>query len=247
MRILIRFMYKITFQIPFAIFCGLLFLIISNPANGQPKLNKYGLPVITTIKDYKSTLLKDNDKAMVDVISIPSVQIDLPYTRKDNFMKKILYQKTNTTYLRKPVLMALIEVQTELRDKGLGLKIWDGYRPFSVTEKIWHAVKDERYAANPANGSGHNRGISVDLSLIILTTKEAVNMGTSFDHFSDSAHQSFQFLPAKVLLNRLLLKTTMEKYGFISLETEWWHYAFADAKKYELLDLSFRALSKLQE
>ncbi|MEO8404300.1 MAG: M15 family metallopeptidase, partial [Chitinophagaceae bacterium] len=103
-------------------------------------------------------------------------------------------------------------------------------------------VKDERYVANPAKGSGHNRGIAVDLTIIDLKTGKELDMGTGFDNFTDSAHQSFQLLPEKVLANRKLLRSVMEKYGFKVLETEWWHYYLADGAKFEVLDISFRNL-----
>src|SRR5437867_1601617 len=83
----------------------------------------------------------------------------------------------------------------ELNEKGLGLKIFDAYRPYSVTVKFWELIKDERYVANPSKGSGHNRGIAVDLTIIHLKTNEELNMGTGFDNFTDTAHQAFVNLP----------------------------------------------------
>lgn len=225
----------------------MLFLTIAFHVKAQPTLNKFGLLVISKSKDYKATIAKDKNKAMLDVKNIRGVEVDLVYMKRDNFMKTPLYPYTKTTYLRKPALMALIEVQEELGVKGLGIKIWDAYRPYSVTEKMWEPVKDERYVANPASGSGHNRGISVDLTIVKLDTKEELNMGTGFDHFSDTAHLNFKGLLEDVLANRQLLRSVMERHGFIPLETEWWHYYIPNAKNYELLDLSFKALSKLNK
>ena len=70
-------------------------------------------------------------------------------------------------------------------------------------------------------------------------------MGTGFDNFNDTAQQNFTGLPAKILQNRLLLKSLMEKYGFVSLNTEWWHYSLPNANTFELLDVSFDELKKL--
>ena len=133
------------------------------------------------------------------------------------------------------------KVQEELSAKGYGLKIWDAYRPYSVTKKMWELIGDERYVANPAKGSGHNRGLAVDVT-IVKDGKE-INMGTGFDNFTDTAHHDFKNLPEDVLKNRMLLKTTMEKYGFKALETEWWHYSFPNDRNYAVLDLSFKQLS----
>jgi D-alanyl-D-alanine dipeptidase len=240
-------MNKILIHYTPAIFYGLLFLTITFPVRSQPAPNKYGLIVISKSKDYKASVAKNDNKAMLDVNNIPGIEIDLAYTKADNFMKTPLYPNIKTTYLRKTAVTALIAIQKELETKGLGIKIWDAYRPYSVTEKIWEPVKDERYAANPSTGSGHNRGIAVDLTLIKLDTKQELNMGTAFDHFSDTAHINFKGLEEEVLANRRLLRSVMERHGFISLETEWWHYYIPDSKNYELLDLSFRALSKLNK
>jgi len=127
---------------------------------------------------------------------------------------------------------------------GYGLKIYDAYRPYSVTKKFWDLVHDERYVANPAKGSGHNRGIAADLTIIDLKTKKELKMPTGFDNFTDSAHHDFVNLPGDILKNRKLLKETMEKYGFLEFATEWWHYSLPEPEKYDVLDLSFGELKK---
>ena len=135
-------------------------------------------------------------------------------------------------------------MQLKLNEMGLGLKIFDAYRPYAVTEKFWELVHDERYVANPANGSGHNRGTSLDLTIIYLENGQELNMGTDFDNFTDTAHHSFTNLPESILQNRMLLKSLMEQNGFKALETEWWHYSLPNSKQYELLNLSFKKLSR---
>lgn len=158
-------------------------------------------------------------------------------------MRRLMYPAgTSRTFLREPAASALQKVQQELAGKGLGIKIYDAYRPYSVTVRFWELVKDERYVANPAKGSGHNRGIAVDLTLIYLHTGAEMDMGTGFDNFSDTAHHAFTGLPEEILQNRKLLRATMEKYGFKALETEWWHYSLPDAVKFELLDIKFKRI-----
>ncbi len=129
--------------------------------------------------------------------------------------KKLYKGNIRTTYFRKPAYRALDSVNSVLANRGLVLVIFDAYRPYSVTEDLWNNVKDERYAANPAKGSGHNRGIAVDLTLADLKTHELLPMPTGFDNFSDSAHQDFKGLDAEGIANRELLRQAMEKYGFI--------------------------------
>jgi len=148
------------------------------------------------------------------------------------------------TFLRLPAARALLAVQSELNAKGLGLKIYDAYRPYSVTVAFWDLIHDERYVANPAKGSGHNRGIATDLTIVNLKTGYELDMGTGFDNFTDSAHHSFKQFPDSVLANRELLKSTMEKYGFHLFETEWWHYFWGGAEAFPVLDLDFHVLYK---
>jgi D-alanyl-D-alanine dipeptidase len=210
------------------------------PAEAKPAVtDKYGI--------YKKQVKQDSTKQMVELkIRIPSLVYDLRYASTNNFMHRQMYPvNTNKTFLRLPVTNALAQVQKELSEKGLGLKIFDAYRPYSVTVKFWELVHDERYVANPSKGSGHNRGIAVDLTIINLKTGEELNMGTGFDNFTDTAHHTFTNLPEEVLQNRNLLKSTMEKYGFKLFETEWWHYFFANGDRFEVLDIDFRKLKKL--
>lgn len=223
-----------------------LLLTIFNGYSQDSILNKYGLYVVNNIKAFKKTLESKPAFEMVDLQKlIPTIIIDLKYCSTDNFMQTVLYEFTATTYLRKPAAVALLQAQQVLQQKGIGLKIWDAYRPYSVTEKMWEPVQDERYAANPKYGSGHNRGIAVDLTLVELATGKELNMGTDFDHFSDTAHITWKALPPDVLANRALLQQTMEDAGFVVLTTEWWHYYLPDARQYPLLDLSFKQLRQI--
>ncbi|HEV3252516.1 MAG TPA: M15 family metallopeptidase, partial [Puia sp.] len=164
----------------------------------------------------------------------------------NNFMHKKLYKgKISTTFLRKPAYEALDSISRFLAKRGLVLVIYDAYRPYSVTEELWVNVKDDRYAANPSRGSGHNRGIAVDLTLAELKTHKLLAMPTGFDNFSDSAHQDFKGLSVRIIENRDLLKHAMEKYGFTQLTTEWWHFSWPDNMSFEVLDLDFDQLNAL--
>jgi D-alanyl-D-alanine dipeptidase len=150
---------------------------------------------------------------------------------------------TRHTFMRLPAARALATVQKELNARGYGLKIFDAYRPYGVTVKFWELIRDERYVANPRNGSGHNRGLAVDCTIIDLKTQRELDMGTGFDNFSDTAHHSFTALPPDVLQHRKLLKEIMEKHGFNKLETEWWHYFWPNDRGYEVLDIPFVAFN----
>ena len=203
--------------------------------------------VINNVASYKNSISADSSKRLILLQHfIPQLVIDLKYSAKNNFTGQVLYEDA-AAFARLPAALALKKINTELNKTGVGLKIFDAYRPYMVTKKMWKVVHDERYTANPAKGSGHNRGAAVDVTLVKLSTGEELSMPTSFDDFSEKAHHNYTGLPDEVLHNRSLLKTTMEKFGFISLSTEWWHYSLPDAaSRFELLDLSFDQLKKLQ-
>ena len=203
--------------------------------------------VITTIRKYYETVSQDSTQKMVNLASYVSpLYTDWKYASINNFTGKILYKKP-MAYVRLPIAEALQKVQKELSGFGLSLIFYDAYRPYSVTKKMWKAVPDERYTANPAKGSGHNRGASVDVSLVNTITGKPLPMPTTFDNFSDTAHHDYMQLPEEVIQNRQLLRKVMEKYGFVALKTEWWHYSWPGAaQKFALLDLSFRKLRRIQ-
>ena len=206
-------------------------------------------PVTDKLNVYREQVKKDSANRMTELKTlIPGIKYDLRYATTNNFMHRLMYpENTTITFMRLPAAEALKKVQKELNENGLGLKIFDAYRPYSVTVKFWELVHDERYVANPSKGSGHNRGIAVDLTIINLKTGKELNMGTGFDNFTDSAHQTFTKLPEEILQNRVLLRTTMEKYGFKAFDTEWWHFFLNNGNRFEILDIDFKKLNKALE
>jgi D-alanyl-D-alanine dipeptidase len=218
-------------------------LIAQHPIYVTDKNDK--LYVIKDIKTYKNSIESDSEKQMVMLKDYAqSLITDFKYATENNFTHHVLYHHP-IAFARLPVAKALQKVQAELKTKGLSLKFYDAYRPYHVTEEMWKIVPDDRYAANPAKGSGHNRGIAVDISLIDLSTMKELPMPTPFDDFTEKAHYDYMQLDNEVLQNRQLLKDVMEKYGFIALATEWWHFYWPDpAKKFEVLDIPFQKLEK---
>ncbi len=229
-----------------SLYAILMVLSYSQTFSQTGSSNAETLTVIEKMAVFKQIIISDSNQKMINIqILIPALVLDLRYATANNFVHQNLYPaKTNFTFLRLPVAKELQKVQQELNTKGLGLKIFDAYRPYSVTKKFWELIHDERYVANPAKGSGHNRGITVDLTIINLQTGIELNMGTGFDNFTDSAHHSFTDLSSDILNNRKLLKEIMEKYGFIKMNTEWWHYSWPHPEKFDVLNLSFKELKK---
>jgi D-alanyl-D-alanine dipeptidase len=160
---------------------------------------------------------------------VPGIVIALPYASAENFFKKRFYA-SNTCLLRRSVADRIAAVQKELSAQGLGLKIWDGYRPRSVQYEFWKTLPDPNYVADPAKGSRHNRGAAVDLTLIDLKTGAELPMPTGYDDFTPKAAADFKLVTPEVLKNRTLLQQVMVKHGFEIFPSEWWHF---DAKGWE--------------
>ncbi len=167
------------------------------------------------------------------------------YQTPQNFTSQVLYKK-HSFWVLADVSTRLNKIQDTLKTIGLSLLFYDTYRPYAITKKMWKIVPDERYAANPAKGSGHNRGVAVDVTLADLNTGKPLSMPTGYDNFTDSAHHDFAGLTEEVAKNRALLKQVMEQYGFRALSTEWWHYSLPDGTKYPVLDLNFSTLKKIK-
>ncbi len=222
----------------------LAFFFLYGALQAQPEipLNEYGLKVVSDISLYHELVALDSSNALLDLeILIPNLKKDVKYATTDNVTKHILYE-TPGVFLRLPAAHALRNVAAELALNGIGLVIYDGYRPYAVTKKIWEFVLDEDFAASPKTGSRHNRGCAIDLGLYDLKTGELLEMPTVFDEFTPKAGHGYQELPLSVRANRALLRSVMEKHGFQVLESEWWHYDFRDWKKFDLMDIPFTVL-----
>lgn len=185
-------------------------------------------------------LFSQEDTTIVFLRDVDSTfSFDVRYATTNNFTGKILYP-TDKIYLRKAAADSLRKVNQFLKKEyKLRLKIFDGYRPLSVQKFMWSIFPDDRYVANPKTGSRHNRGAAVDLTLIDTTGRE-LDMGTAYDDFTEKAHSNYKDLPEKILANRKILSDAMQKFGFIPLESEWWHFDFKDWKKYSILDIEIK-------
>ncbi len=221
-------------------FVFLAFALACASAPAVP-LNQYGLAVVPDLATYERLVRADPDKQLLDLESL-GIPLDIRYATENNFMKKQLYPVAKA-YLRAPAALALREVQRELAARGIGIKVFDAYRPYRVTEAMWEPIKNPDYVADPAKGSRHNRGAAVDLTLIDLETGHEAAMPTPYDDFTSRAAHAFQDLPEEVLLNREVLREVMVKHGFEPLPTEWWHYDFRGWEKFELMDVPLEAMA----
>ncbi len=157
-----------------------------------------------------------------------SILLDLRYATVHNFVKTPLYPCPRA-FLRFEVATALHQAQASLQKKGFGLKIFDAYRPASIQKRLWKIKPDERYVANPAKGSMHNRGMALDLTIVDKNGRE-LDMGTPYDYFGVEAYHDHPHPNPVVRANRKLLLETMEAHGFRHTRTEWWHYSLKGQK-----------------
>jgi D-alanyl-D-alanine dipeptidase len=168
-------------------------------------------------------------------------RFDLRYATPNNFVHATLYPVARA-YLHRDAAKALVEVQHELSEQDLGLKIFDAYRPLSVQQRMWELIHDERYVSNPALNAGrHTRGTAVDLTLVDREGHE-LPMPTPFDDFTERAHRDAAGIPADAARDSKLLESVMLKHGFLPYPFEWWHFDFRDWKKHPPLDVPLDAL-----
>ncbi|HEX2122172.1 MAG TPA: M15 family metallopeptidase, partial [Thermoanaerobaculia bacterium] len=191
------------------------------------------LYVVPDLATYERLARADPDKRLVDLASL-GIPLDIRYATTNNFMKTTLYPVAKA-YLRAPAARALSGVQRELAARGLGIKVFDAYRPYRVTVAMWEPIRNPDYVADPAKGSRHNRGAAVDLTLVDLKTGAELAMPTPYDDFTPRAAHDFTDLPPDVLQNRALLREVMVKHGFEPLPSEWWHYDFHSWEGFELM------------
>ena len=172
------------------------------------------------------------DSLLADVRALaPEIVVELRYATSNNFTgAPIPGYEGNHAYLRRPAAEALARVERDLAPTGLGLKIFDAYRPARATDAMveWtKRVKREDLLRDGyiASKSRHNLGEAVDLTLIRLRDSTELEMGTAFDTFSTAAHTANA--TGEAARNRQLLKSAMEKEGFTNYDQEWWHFIFA--------------------
>lgn len=155
---------------------------------------------------------------------VPRIMVDLKYATEDNFTGKAIYDFTDA-YLRYGTVMKLLKVQAELEEQGMGLKIWDAYRPHSAQWALWEVCPNPAYVANPSSGTtSHTRGDTIDITLVYADGTD-VKMPTGFDDFSAAADRNYGDCDAEAAANATLLQETMYKYGFTGYVGEWWDFS----------------------
>ena len=203
--------------------------------------NRYGLNP-TGLAEYRQSVTGNPEKELIDLEQfVPELVLDIRYATTNNFTGERIYNLAKA-FARRPVAEALKKIQADLKTHGLGIKIFDAYRPYKATVRFYEVYRDTTYVASPYKGSRHNRGCALDLTIINLKSGEELKMPTGYDSFKKEAWPTTPVSDPVIRKNRTLLITAMEKHGFKVNSSEWWHYDFVGWKKYEVLDIDFEEL-----
>jgi CubicO group peptidase (beta-lactamase class C family)/D-alanyl-D-alanine dipeptidase len=183
---------------------------------------------------------------LVELTKLDStIKKDIRYATDNNFLGHAVYGSAKA-YMQRPAAEALVRVHRKLAEKGLGLMIFDGYRPWWVTKVFWEATPEKLriFVADPAKGSRHNRGCAVDLTLYDLKTGKPLEMVGGYDEFSDRSWPGYMGGTSLERYHRDLLRRAMEEEGFAVYEAEWWHFDYKDWQKYPIGNIDFSEMEK---
>jgi D-alanyl-D-alanine dipeptidase len=174
----------------------------------------------------------------------PGIKLDIRYATSHNFLGTPLYSQARA-FLQRPAAEALVRVQRSLASEGYGLLVHDAYRPWYVTKVFWDATPADKhnFVADPAEGSRHNRGCAVDLTLYDLKSGRAVEMTSLYDEMSERAYPTYTGGSDAQRGLRDLLRRHMEAEGFAVYEFEWWHFDFRDWQSYAIQNQRFEAIA----
>ena len=120
------------------------------------------------------------------------------------------------------------------------------YRPWYVTKVFWDATPDDKkiFVADPSQGSRHNRGAAVDITLYDLKTGKPVEMVSTYDETTDRAYADYPGGTSLQRWHRKLLRDAMESEGFTVFPFEWWHFDYQDWRRYRIGNVRFEEIAQ---
>ncbi len=181
---------------------------------------------------------------------IPSIVLDIRYAGNDNFIGRVVKgYRSPKVVLTKPALYALEKAQNDFNQLGLGIKVFDAYRPQRAVDDFMQWVKvaqdtlmKQQYYPKRAKTdlvpqgyiaekSGHSRGSTLDITLVYVEGElkgKELDMGGAWDYFGLKSHYAYPHLSPQQKENRALLKRILVKHGFTPYALEWWHFSLAE-------------------
>jgi D-alanyl-D-alanine dipeptidase len=213
----------------------------------------FRIPPVKNFADLREQALADHPPAeagefrKADLLELstldPTIKLDIRYATTNNFLNTPVYSQARA-FLQRPAAEALLRAGKTLKELGYGLLIHDAYRPWYVTKIFWEATPEDKriFVADPSQGSRHNRGCAVDLSLYELATGKPVEMVGVYDEMSERSYPGYPGGTSLQRWDRELLRRAMEDQGFLVYSFEWWHFDYRDWKNYPILNLTFEQL-----
>jgi D-alanyl-D-alanine dipeptidase len=183
---------------------------------------------------------------LVELVKLdPTIKLDIRYATTNNFLNTPMYSQARA-FMQRPAAEALVRAHQALKKQGYGLLIHDAYRPWYVTKMFWEATPEDKkiFVADPKEGSKHNRGCAVDLTLYDLKSGAVVQMPSGYDEMSERAYADYKGGTAEQRERRGILRHAMEKEGFTVYPQEWWHFDYKDWKEYRIMNVRFEEVGK---
>jgi len=181
---------------------------------------------------------------LVELVRLDStIHLDIRYASTNNFMGTPMYTE-GRAFMQRPAAQAVARANAWLKERGYGLLIHDAYRPWFVTKMFWDATPEDKhiFVANPADGSRHNRGCAVDLTLYDLSTGKPITMVGGYDEMTGRSYPDYPGGTSLQRWHRALLRQAMEMQGFTVYEAEWWHFDYKDWRHYGIGNQTFEEL-----
>jgi D-alanyl-D-alanine dipeptidase len=173
----------------------------------------------------------------------PTIKLDIRYATTNNFLGTVFYSEPRA-FMQRPAAEAVARANQKLKKMGFGLLIHDAYRPWYITKVFWDATPVDKhvFVADPSQGSRHNRGCAVDLTLYDLKTGKPVDMVSTYDETTDRAYPDYPGGTSLQRWHRKVLQDAMESEGFKVYEAEWWHFDYKDWQHYGIGNETFEKL-----
>jgi D-alanyl-D-alanine dipeptidase len=182
---------------------------------------------------------------LVEIVSLDStIKLDIRYAGENNFLGSRMYEQPRA-FLQRPAAEALVRASRALRPLGYGLLVHDAYRPWYVTRIFWDATPDSLHwlVANPREGSKHNRGAAVDVTLYDRETGKPVEMPSTYDETTGRANATYPGGTSLQRWYRGLLSRALVHEGFVVNPLEWWHFDYRDWRSYPIGNVAFERIT----